>query len=243
MNFLAKVLAIFTTLFVGYQMYRWLRDVIHPSCTAGTLPRTKEEMFEHNLRSYLLVSSSQAAHYTSKWIYDEYICAGLQPRPEDIKRLRELGGFKPADKEARHLISDARHEMIGFPRMLICFRWDWTLAGIIDFHCEIEAKTKEIAKRKKLTEVEATYFRRFQVLSGVQPDRHGHYGGPGFPFPDVRFQLHAPLSDHQLYFDQNYELIVHMYRPNRPGFLHQYFWERPGARQIQLYEEAQIVNA
>jgi len=241
MGFLAKVIVIFLSLVLLYLFIRWAQNLTRSMRIMATPPSTPEEMFEHNLTLYRLDGPIQAAQHIRDWILRQYIYERLQPRLVDINRLRDLGGIVSADKEGRHLFSDARYEMIGFPRMRIFFRWDWTLAGIKFYEYEIETRVKEVTRRKKLTTADCVYFQRFQLLSAMKVNRDGEYGGPGFPFPDERYQLNAPLSGDQLYFDQNYELIVHMHRATKPGQQDEYFWELPGARQPQYYEACQVV--
>lgn len=234
---------VFVVLIGLYHVFRWLRKLIRSFGDVYQSSVTPEQKFEHNLALYLLVSQDQAAQYLRGWIFSQYVSTGRHPRLMDIERLRNLGGFRSADKEARHLFPDAKHEMIGFPYTRVFFRSDWTLSGVKGYDREIETRIKEVAKRKKLTDADISYFRRFHVLSNVRPGQDGHYGGLDFPFPDERYQVLGPLSGDQLYFDQDHQLIVHMHRSTRSGQPDKYFWERPGARKTEWLQEVQVVNA
>ena len=222
-------------LFVNY--YLKIR-VIEKSLIAaaediGLLATTPEEIFEHNLKVLQGTDPEQAARYIHTMVM-RTIIDGKPPRKVDVERLKKLERLKAIDEDGLTLYPDAVYEMSDVVRGRVFFRRDLTLAGYKDYRPDVEEILVRTMEQKYLLPDDAKFLQRIHCVFEIT--KWGErYGGPGFPYPEMRYHVSEEVHGEQLdlYFDNNLCLIVVVKRQNsqRDDVL----WELPGARQPELY--------
>ena len=201
-------------------------------------PDVRLEDFEANLQRWPR-NSPEAVDYTKWWVL-QVIFRGEQPRKVDVRRLREAGKLICTDEEGRALFSGAFYEMAGLTRCRAFFRKDFTLVGCKDYKREVEEILGGALAQRGLSPRDAAFLQRIRCLS-EEKKRGDHYGGPGFPYPDVRYRSAGFLGgEHlELFFDESFQLVVvqKSWKDAESAWHVDVVWERVGARQPDLYSE------
>jgi len=201
-------------------------------------PDVRVEDFEANLRR-LPRNSPEAVGYTMFWVV-RVISRGEQPRKVDVKRLRTAGELMRTDEEGRALFPGAFYEMAGLTRRRAFFRKNLTLAGYKDYRVEVAKILGGALAQRGLLPRDAAFLQRIRCLS-EEKKRGDHYGGPGFPYPDVRYRSAEFLEgEHlELFFDESFQLVVFQksWEDAESAWHVEVVWERSGAGQPGLYSE------
>ncbi len=200
----------------------------------GILAITPKEKFEHNLRMLLKYNPNGAGELLHSAIMMD-ILDGKEPREAYIKLVRRLGHLKAAKKGDRALYPGAYYEMDGVVGGRVFFRKNLSLAGFKDYQADIETILLRTLEAKHLSSDDFTFLRNVHIPITESMKLGDRYGGVGLPYPDERHVIMQSIRGMltYLYFDEKFDLVVALKKHENGDS--EIFWERPGARQPELY--------
>jgi hypothetical protein len=162
---------------------------------------------------------------------------GRKPNKKEVRRLYELGKLRPVSERWLSQYPNAAYELKGMGDDIVFFCKDLSIAAVRDFCHDMEEILAKALERKHLLPPEADFFRYVDRLNevGEWNKWHGlHYGGPGFPYPEWRYNIRQRIQGEEtnFVFDENLKLIVAQKGTPTCNIV----WERPGAQQPELYQ-------
>lgn len=165
---------------------------------------------------------------------------GLPIARQNIQRLHRLKDLDMVDARDRFLFPKAKFVLIA-TWSRVYFSSNLSFVGYRDFAPEVSTIVSRILAEHCLRPEDCESLRWLKILSECDSDRNGLYGGPGRPFPDQRWDMFWFMDESHmsLYFDEGLKLLVaYSDSPKDDTIL----WERPGARQPELYREELTAN-
>lgn len=167
-----------------------------------------------------------------------------KPNQKEVKCLFKLGKLGAVNAFWVTLYPDAAYELGGIGDDIILFRKNLSIAGLKNFHSDVETILINALERKRLLPTDVAFLRyvgRLYKSEEWQKWKGQYYGGPGLPYPDERYHVREMVRGIllALYFNESFDLIVVTKSPeNRKEDepFDEVVWELPGARQPELYQ-------